>query len=93
MPLFLLYLSNIGDIMAKSFKWIYARLCLCRICPKVAKKREARLRRKLRILQRQMNEANVSTEFAICIHIHSMFKHLEFFFFFHPGRLRLCIRR
>ncbi|XP_054279624.1 potassium channel subfamily K member 18 isoform X2 [Macrosteles quadrilineatus] len=25
MPLFLLYLSNIGDILAKSFKWIYAK--------------------------------------------------------------------
>ncbi|EAA13189.5 AGAP004718-PA [Anopheles gambiae str. PEST] len=30
MPLFLLYLSNIGDILAKSFKWIYAKFCLCR---------------------------------------------------------------
>lgn len=73
MPLFLLYLSNIGDIMAKSFKWVYARLCLCRICPKVAKKREARLRRKLRAMQRQMNDANyeidVRTKFAIRIFI------------------------
>ena len=25
-PLFLLYLSNIGDIMATTFKWIYSRL-------------------------------------------------------------------
>ncbi|XP_033329528.2 TWiK family of potassium channels protein 18 [Megalopta genalis] len=30
MPLFLLYLTNIGDILAKSFKWTYARCCLCR---------------------------------------------------------------
>ncbi|XP_070511744.1 TWiK family of potassium channels protein 18 [Cardiocondyla obscurior] len=30
MPLFLLYLSNIGDILARSFKWIYARCCLCK---------------------------------------------------------------
>ncbi len=30
MPLFLLYLSNIGDIMAKMFKWIYSRCCQCR---------------------------------------------------------------
>ncbi|XP_023290447.1 potassium channel subfamily K member 18 [Orussus abietinus] len=30
MPLFLLYLSNIGDIFARSFKWTYARCCLCR---------------------------------------------------------------
>jgi hypothetical protein len=32
MPLFLLYLSNIGDILAKSFKWTYSRCCLCRGC-------------------------------------------------------------
>ncbi|XP_065350456.1 potassium channel subfamily K member 1 [Cloeon dipterum] len=32
MPLFLLYLSNIGDILAKSFKWSYAKCCLCRGC-------------------------------------------------------------
>merc|ERR1719273_1928527 len=31
MPLFLLYLSNIGDIMATSFKWIYSRICKCQI--------------------------------------------------------------
>lgn len=55
MPLFLLYLSNIGDIMAKSFKWIYAKVCLCRICPGVAKRREARTRRKIRALERHMN--------------------------------------
>ncbi|KAK2582040.1 hypothetical protein KPH14_002745 [Odynerus spinipes] len=30
MPLFLLYLSNIGDIFARSFKWTYARCCLCK---------------------------------------------------------------
>ena len=29
MPLFLLYLSNIGDILATSFKWTYSRLCKC----------------------------------------------------------------
>ncbi|XP_066902924.1 TWiK family of potassium channels protein 18 isoform X2 [Halyomorpha halys] len=32
MPLFLLYLSNIGDILAKSFKWTYAKCCLCTGC-------------------------------------------------------------
>ncbi|XP_022185691.1 TWiK family of potassium channels protein 18 isoform X2 [Nilaparvata lugens] len=32
MPLFLLYLSNIGDLLAKSFKWTYAKCCLCRGC-------------------------------------------------------------
>jgi len=29
MPLFLLYLSNIGDILATSFKWTYSRICKC----------------------------------------------------------------
>ncbi|XP_063930178.1 potassium channel subfamily K member 9 isoform X2 [Zophobas morio] len=50
MPLFLLYLSNIGDIMARSFKWIYANCCLCRWCPGVAKRRaeRKRLREQLR---------------------------------------------
>lgn len=56
MPLFLLYLSNIGDILAKSFKWIYAKVCLCRICPGVAKRREVRNRRKIRAIQRQLSE-------------------------------------
>ena len=35
-PVFLLYLSNIGDIMAKSFKWTYSRLCKCQRGPKPA---------------------------------------------------------
>lgn len=30
-PLFLLYLSNIGEIFATSFKWSYSRLCKCQI--------------------------------------------------------------
>lgn len=57
MPLFLLYLSNIGDILAKSFKWIYAKVCLCRICPGVAKRRALRERRKL---QAQRTGADIS---------------------------------
>lgn len=48
MPLFLLYLSNIGDILAKSFKWVYAKLCLCRVCPGVVQRRAIRERRKTR---------------------------------------------
>ncbi|KAL1502468.1 hypothetical protein ABEB36_007604 [Hypothenemus hampei] len=46
MPLFLLYLSNIGDVMARSFKWIYANLCLCRWCPGVAERRAERQMRR-----------------------------------------------
>lgn len=67
MPLFLLYLSNIGDVFAKSFKFIYAKVCLCRICPGVAKRRESRNRRKMRAMQRQLNEdydENVSKTFS-----------------------------
>jgi len=52
MPLFLLYLSNIGDVLAKSFKWVYSKVCLCRICPGVAKRRIIRERRKMRQLAR-----------------------------------------
>ncbi|CAL8129881.1 unnamed protein product [Orchesella dallaii] len=29
MPLFLLYLSNIGDILARGFKWTFSRCCQC----------------------------------------------------------------
>ncbi|CRK91740.1 CLUMA_CG005373, isoform B [Clunio marinus] len=51
MPLFLLYLSNIGDILAKSFKWIYAKCFLCRICPNIARRRLAREKHKERLRQ------------------------------------------
>lgn len=30
MPVFLLYMANMGDILAKSLKWTYAKLCICR---------------------------------------------------------------
>lgn len=77
MPLFLLYLSNIGecvdeagwwvwkalnskiplfsllsgDILAKSFKWIYAKCFLCRICPNIARRRLAREKHKEKLRQ------------------------------------------
>ncbi|KAL5277557.1 KCNK18.2 family protein [Megaselia abdita] len=50
MPLFLLYLSNIGDILAKSFKWIYAKVFLCRICPGVTKRRIMREHLKIKAM-------------------------------------------
>ncbi|XP_018570605.1 TWiK family of potassium channels protein 18 [Anoplophora glabripennis] len=64
MPLFLLYLSNIGDIMARSFKWIYANCCLCRWCPGVAKRRaERRIRREQRLsLEYGSEESEQSSE-------------------------------
>ncbi|XP_071531996.1 two pore potassium channel protein sup-9-like [Panulirus ornatus] len=30
MPVFLLYMANMGDILAKSLKWIYSKLCICK---------------------------------------------------------------
>lgn len=42
-PLFLLYLSNIGEIFATSFKWSYSRLCKCQIL-KVQRLRRAQYR-------------------------------------------------
>ncbi|XP_037786407.1 TWiK family of potassium channels protein 7-like [Penaeus monodon] len=30
MPVFLLYMANMGDILAKSLKWTYSKLCMCR---------------------------------------------------------------
>ncbi|XP_060533772.1 TWiK family of potassium channels protein 7 [Cylas formicarius] len=62
MPLFLLYLSNIGDVMARSFKWIYANLCLCRWCPGVAKRRaERRMRRAQQMSEDYDSEADSSS--------------------------------
>ncbi|KAH7957561.1 hypothetical protein HPB52_020141 [Rhipicephalus sanguineus] len=29
-PLMLLYLTNIGDILAKAFRYVYGKLCTCR---------------------------------------------------------------
>lgn len=30
MPVFLLYMANMGDILAKSLKWVYAKVCICK---------------------------------------------------------------
>ncbi|XP_037955113.1 potassium channel subfamily K member 15 [Teleopsis dalmanni] len=56
MPLFLLYLSNIGDVLAKSFKWVYSKVCLCRICPGVARRRIIRERRKLKQMAKALRD-------------------------------------
>ncbi|XP_077299572.1 potassium two pore domain channel sandman isoform X2 [Arctopsyche grandis] len=56
MPLFLLYLSNIGDILARSFKWSYAMCCLCRGCPGVARRRAERVR--IRTSRNQVNQSS-----------------------------------
>ena len=40
-PLFLLYISSIGDIMATSFKWTYSRCCKFRMRRKNRKQRES----------------------------------------------------
>ncbi|XP_045466134.1 TWiK family of potassium channels protein 7 [Harmonia axyridis] len=62
MPLFLLYLSNIGDIMAKSFKWIYANVCLCRWCPGVATRRAERKKRASRMMYYSYEEESYGSE-------------------------------
>jgi len=40
-PLFLLYLSNIGNIMARSFKWSYKNLCGCYLAKRIIHRHEA----------------------------------------------------
>lgn len=40
-----------GDILAKSFKWIYAKCFLCRICPNIARRRLAREKHKEKLRQ------------------------------------------
>lgn len=62
MPLFLLYLSNIGDVMARSFKWIYANFCLCRWCPGVARRRAERKRRRALQMRRYEDDEEEEIE-------------------------------
>lgn len=49
MPLFLLYLSNVGELLARWFKCIYALVCLCRGCPGFTRRRVERFRPQLEI--------------------------------------------
>lgn len=44
LPLFLLYLTNVGELLARWFKCIYALICLCRGCPGFTRRRVARMR-------------------------------------------------
>lgn len=90
MPLFLLYLSNIGDIMARSFKWIYANCCLCRWCPGVAKRRAMRrIRREQRLNEEWESEEEGSeassrnTGVSTYIKSHPFTKVWENLFFFY----------
>lgn len=55
MPLFLLYLSNIGDIMAKMFKWFYSRCCQC--------KRKRKRRKSVRVARRSNNNQIYELDF------------------------------
>lgn len=52
-----------GDILAKSFKWIYAKVCLCRICPGLAKRRALRERRKMRARSIYMDSSSENSEY------------------------------
>ncbi|XP_073948716.1 potassium two pore domain channel sandman isoform X2 [Choristoneura fumiferana] len=49
MPLFLLYLANVGELLARWFKCIYALVCLCRGCPGFSRRRVVRLRTQLEL--------------------------------------------
>ncbi|XP_063388540.1 potassium channel subfamily K member 18 [Cydia fagiglandana] len=49
MPLFLLYLANVGELLARWFKCIYALVCLCRGCPGFTRRRVIRLRQQLEL--------------------------------------------
>lgn len=63
MPLFLLYLSNIGDILAKSFKWTYTKVCLCQGCPGSSAFRKRRRRdMKLAMMRREAYAAGKDWE-------------------------------
>ncbi|XP_068623772.1 potassium channel subfamily K member 18 [Battus philenor] len=44
MPLFLLYVTNVGQLLARWFKCLYALVCLCRGCPGFSRRRVVRLR-------------------------------------------------
>ncbi len=64
------FLIDIGDILAKSFKWIYAKVFLCRICPGVAKRRAMRERRKIRALtHNHINEVSLKKKVFLYFHI------------------------
>lgn len=52
-------------MLAKSFKWIYSKVCLCRICPGVAKRRIIRERRKLRQLARAVSVHRTSSRIFV----------------------------
>lgn len=67
MPLFLLYLSNIGDIMARSFKWLYAKCCLCRGCPGVSRKRAERKKHRQAQIFMEYDETSNSWQVRNCI--------------------------
>ncbi|CAF4886270.1 unnamed protein product [Pieris macdunnoughi] len=49
MPLFLLYLSNVGDLLANWFKCIYALVCMCRGCPGFTRRRVVHFRSQLEL--------------------------------------------
>lgn len=74
---FFFYFS--GDILAKSFKWIYAKVCLCRICPGLAKRRALRERRKMRA--RSMYYLDSSSENSENIDRHDVcIKNYEYYY-------------
>ncbi|KOB76165.1 Uncharacterized protein OBRU01_01611, partial [Operophtera brumata] len=56
MPLFLLYLSNVGELLARWFKCLYALVCLCRGCPGFTRRRVIRMRPQIEISEAESIE-------------------------------------
>ncbi|CAK1541423.1 unnamed protein product [Leptosia nina] len=59
MPLFLLYLSNVGELLASWFKCIYALICLCRGCPGFTRRRVVQYRSQLELSEAESIERPV----------------------------------
>ncbi|CAG9791693.1 unnamed protein product [Diatraea saccharalis] len=59
MPLFLLYLSNVGELLARWFKCLYALVCLCRGCPGFTRRRIARMHAQIEVSEPESIERPV----------------------------------
>ncbi|XP_032527599.2 potassium channel subfamily K member 15 [Danaus plexippus] len=65
MPLFLLYLSNVGELLASWFKCIYALVCLCRGCPGFSRRRIIHIRPQFEISDGESIERPVAWEAGV----------------------------
>jgi hypothetical protein len=81
MPLFLLYLSNIGDILAKSFKWTYAKCCLCHGCCDSASRRRSFRRHQMALQQPAPVGAFIGDDWRVSANLHQIICSLFFALF------------